>query len=252
MGLLLFCLKKWINFSKIKRAAERQLPAHGNQLPGHMNILPGYKLCRKKLHQYPADKRTCPECHKASQQRWREQNPDQQRELNRLWRQNNRERQRENCRRWRRNNFERQQELNRLWSEKNFDRKQEYRRNYYEKNCEREKENSLNWQKKNLDKKRATDNRRRALKKDATPPWADQAAINAIYTEALRVEQETGVKHHVDHIYPLQSDYMCGLHVAENLQVLPGAENIKKGNRIWPGQLDCQRLPLHLNGFTSD
>lgn len=27
-----------------------------------MDILPGFKLCRKKLHQYPADKRTCPEC----------------------------------------------------------------------------------------------------------------------------------------------------------------------------------------------
>ena len=30
------------------------------------------------------------------------------------------------------------------------------------------------------------------------------------------------------------------------------AENISKGNRTWPGQLDCQRLPPHRNGFTQD
>lgn len=29
-----------------------------------MDILPGFKLCRKGLHQYPADKQTCPECRK--------------------------------------------------------------------------------------------------------------------------------------------------------------------------------------------
>jgi hypothetical protein len=31
-----------------------------------MDILPGFKLCRKNLHQYPADKRTCPECRRNS------------------------------------------------------------------------------------------------------------------------------------------------------------------------------------------
>ena len=191
-----------------------------------MSILDGLKTCRKGLHQYPADKKKCPDCNREAQRRWYQENKDRQREKIRRWREENRERDREYNRRWREENADRHREKNRRW---------------YEENRERDLENSRRWQKQNPDKVRAIVMRRKARKKQATPPWADHDAINAIYAEAVRLEQETGIKHHVDHIYPLQSKYLCGLHVAENLQVLPGAENIRKGNRTWPGQLDCQR-----------
>jgi hypothetical protein len=75
---------------------------------------------------------------------------------------------------------------------------------------------------------------RRRLVLLATPKWAKCDSILAFYEEAQVVSAATGVVHHVDHIVPLTSKYVCGLHCEANLRVLPGAENISKSNRKWP------------------
>jgi hypothetical protein len=74
--------------------------------------------------------------------------------------------------------------------------------------------------------------KRRAAKLRRTPPWADLAAIEAVYAEARRLAVETGVQHHVDHDIPLQGDLVSGLHVHNNLQILTGSENSRKRNRF--------------------
>lgn len=66
------------------------------------------------------------------------------------------------------------------------------------------------------------------------PKWVDRKAIRALYAEAVRLTAETGIVHHVDHIVPLQSKLVCGLHVPCNLQVIPGDQNMSKSNRHWP------------------
>ena len=75
---------------------------------------------------------------------------------------------------------------------------------------------------------------RRTAKDRATPAWADHAAIRAVYDAAVVLELTTGEKYHVDHMVPLKSKMVSGLHNQYNLQVIPRWDNLSKGNRHWP------------------
>lgn len=60
-----------------------------------------------------------------------------------------------------------------------------------------------------------------------TPAWADLQAIAEIYRAC-----PAGM--HVDHIVPLRGSAVSGLHVPENLQIIPARENLRKSNLLWP------------------
>lgn len=75
---------------------------------------------------------------------------------------------------------------------------------------------------------------RLSLKAKAVPLWADEDDIQAFYDTAQKLNLETGIKWHVDHIVPLNSQIVCGLHVSANLQVITASENISKSNDYWP------------------
>ena len=70
-----------------------------------------------------------------------------------------------------------------------------------------------------------------AAKLTATPPWADQKAMAQFYIQAARLTKETGIPHEVDHIYPLRGKTSCGLHVQNNLAVVPAKINRAKYNK---------------------
>ena len=72
----------------------------------------------------------------------------------------------------------------------------------------------------------------------ATPPWADMAAIRAVYDEAARLTEETGILHEVDHWVPLRHPNVCGLHVDWNLRAIPKRCNMQKSNAWNPDQLE--------------
>ena len=74
--------------------------------------------------------------------------------------------------------------------------------------------------------------KRRAKKYSAMPQWADKKAIADIYKLAKERTLETGIKHVVDHVVPLQGRRVCGLHVETNLQVLSDQENLRKFNKF--------------------
>lgn len=86
----------------------------------------------------------------------------------------------------------------------------------------------------NRDKHAKNSARHRAYKLSATPAWANKSKIEEFYFTASMLGMHTGEWYHVDHIVPLNSKQVCGLHCEANLQVLPGADNMSKSNRHWP------------------
>lgn len=62
------------------------------------------------------------------------------------------------------------------------------------------------------------------------PAWANDFFIKEIYDLARRRTLVTGFAWEVDHVIPLQSKLVCGLHVEQNLRVIPKVDNRKKGS----------------------
>ena len=71
----------------------------------------------------------------------------------------------------------------------------------------------------------------RAAKKQAVPLWFEKDEVELLYKCAAS-QRKTGLDVHVDHIIPLQSSVVCGLHCMSNLQILSSIENRQKGNRF--------------------
>ena len=70
----------------------------------------------------------------------------------------------------------------------------------------------------------------RAKRINCFPAWANRDTIRKIYEEAVLLSDKTGMKYEVDHIIPLKGEFVCGLHVESNLQILDKLTNIKKSN----------------------
>lgn len=105
--------------------------------------------------------------------------------------------------------------------------RREYAREYNRKNADKRRARAKAWLEKNAHLRKLYSANRKARVANATPSWVDMNALNDIYMKAGR-----GV--HVDHIVPIKSTLVCGLHVPWNLQYLPAEENIRKSNLYWP------------------
>ena len=62
----------------------------------------------------------------------------------------------------------------------------------------------------------------------ARPKWQPSIEITNYY----RIARLFGFE--VDHIVPIKSDLVCGLHCLDNFQLLTREQNASKGNRFWP------------------
>lgn len=118
------------------------------------------------------------------------------------------------------------------WHAQNRERRADYWRDWYEANRDKRSASYAAWARENKHIVNALVAKRNAAKRCAMPAWADKEKIREFYARAAFLTEATGIKHEVDHIYPLQGERVCGLHCEFNLQVLPKAENIRKGNKM--------------------
>jgi hypothetical protein len=91
------------------------------------------------------------------------------------------------------------------------------------------------WKENNKTQVLADNKVRRRKHREATPPWLtrkQKSEIRQLYQIAITMTQTTGEQYVVDHIVPLRSHEVCGLHVPWNLRVITQEENLKKSNKL--------------------
>lgn len=100
------------------------------------------------------------------------------------------------------------------------------KKDWYQANSKSTKEKVCIYRKDNRGKCNALSTKYKADKIKATPKWAELDKISIVYQKA----KEWGF--HVDHIIPLRSKTVCGLHVWSNLQLLDSKLNMQKSNKV--------------------
>lgn len=143
-----------------------------------------------------------------------------------------RERRIAHCRRWRTENPDKMKAAAASWSARNKERKVEITRLWKLNNPDAVRAQRNSWKAKHRAWANGAEARREATKLQATPKWADAEKIAAFYTAAREATERNGFSYQVDHIVPLRSPIVCGLHVQNNLMILPGWLNRQKGNRL--------------------
>ena len=156
--------------------------------------------------------------HKSDEKRsWYEANKEKVIAYNREWRANNKTKVKAQNARYRATHKEELAAKHKEYEKENRKRVNEVKRAYKKKNPVSSRANRMHYY---------------AKKTNSVPSWADKAQIKAFYIHAQFMSKHTGIPHEVDHIDPLRSDKVCGLHCHQNLQVITAEANRKKNNKF--------------------
>lgn len=151
------------------------------------------------------------------------------------WTNANREVMRQSWLKYKRNNPEKIKETSRRYRAERPDTIRHSKRKYRSSGSEVERIGSRRWRAKNPEKVSASSAKARAVRKQAIPSWFsdwDQFVIEEAFRLSSERELETGFPWHVDHMLPILADTVCGLHCAENIQLIPAVMNLSKSNRL--------------------
>lgn len=180
--------------------------------------------------------KSCVECARIRTLKRREQNPGKVRAEALKYYHANAEKCREMTRDWGRKNKDRVVEYNKTWRAANPEKASEFWKRDRAKNKDARNETTRAWRKRNLDKQNFYSAKRYAMKMSAVPTVREdlepflRAETLAVYAEARTTSELTGIRHDVDHIFPLSKG---GVHAPWNLRVLLGSENQSKKDK-WP------------------
>jgi hypothetical protein len=180
------------------------------------------RVCKKNLHQYPANLSQCPECKEISKKRWTESHREYLRSYHAESHKANKEQRNAQKRQYKKEHQEQERIVNKV---------------YYKANRKKCNLNSKIWRDTNPDKRNALSARRRAAKLLRTPKWLTEEQLKEIrsyYTSAKELQWLSNPSDPltVDHIVPLQGKDVSGLHVPWNLQILPRSLNTSYGNKL--------------------
>jgi len=166
---------------------------------------------------------------------WRIKNPEKAHAADKRYSDKNKEKRNAYAKQYRKDNPEKIKALAKEWAKDNPEKIKEYAKKatkaWHERNPEYLKEHY----KANKERYVAARARRRAAQDSATPSWLtaiDKAMIQEMYDVSEARYIQTGIKHHVDHIVPINGKGVAGMHVPWNLQVITAHENLSKGWRF--------------------
>lgn len=183
----------------------------------------------------------CKECHKARVRARAAADLEGHNARKRARRAARPEQAREASRAWHAANPERARELRRAYYAANRDTLVAYRREYYAANRERVIAGNTAWVASNPERVGVYYHRHRATRAQRRFDW-DNELSDLVEAEAqdvrLRRQTATGVEWQVDHVIPLKAKLVSGLHVWNNLAVVPAQFNLSKKNR-WVGEPEC-------------
>lgn len=135
---------------------------------------------------------------------------------------------------WRAANIEARKSVEKAYRLANAEKISEKNRKLYQRTKSIRALQTSEWAKANRAAKNYSSRRYMTLRRQSLAKWASSDAIRTVYEKANELSIKFGIRFEVDHIVPLKSEIVCGLHCEDNLQLLAASLNRSKSNVEWP------------------